>query len=292
MKFSFSNIFSKKNLAQVPVALRVLASTPNFIKKHQLWKGFLDHKWIMVVTILIMGTLSMTLYNDLQGYFSPSEGINIDIDISNEGFDAGFQAIDEAALISTEKAKESLKAGKKSLSAAKDKLEDNHKPIFSGSYKFLILIFLEILIFHFAVGSNNILKNENRVLVFREFSRAQIRMIKVMARKWIFSLIIYIFLSIVSGILGLPMAVDFMMFFVYSFFLGFAFLDNYLEQFHFSIVRSSKHIQQHLGAATTFGIIASAGMSIPVIGPVLMPFIFAVAATIYGHEVAMEKEGH
>ena len=277
-------------MEQASVALRVLRSTPAFIKKHQLWKGFLDHKWIMIVTILIMGTLSVTLYYDVHDYFSPDEGININLDIPTEGFDDGIQALEEAALISPENAKESLEAGKKSLSDAKDKLEDNHKPLFSGSYKFLILIFLEILIFHFAVGTNNILKNENRLLIVREFSRAQIRMIKIMAHKWIFGLIIYILVSILFGILGLSKLTNFIMFFVYAFFMGFAFLDNYLEQYHFSIKKSSKRIQSHFGAATFFGIIASAGMSIPVIGPILMPFIFAVAATIYGHEVAMEKE--
>ena len=31
-------------------------------------------------------------------------------------------------------------------------------------------------------------------------------------------------------------------------------------------------------------------MSIPVIGPIVVPFIGAVAATLYGHEMKMEKE--
>ena len=292
MKFDLRNIDLSAGMTQASVALKVLHKTPAFIKKNQLWKGFLDHKWIMIVTILIMGTLSVTLYNDVHDYFSPDQGINIniDIDIPTKGFDVGIQDLEEAALISPENAKERLEAGKNSLSDAKDKLEDHHKPLFSGSYKFLILIFLEILIFHFAVGTNNILKNENRILVLKEFSRAQIRMIKVMAHKWIFGLLIYVLVSIVFGIFGLSVLTNFIMFFVYAFFMGFAFLDNYLEQYHYSIKKSSKHIRTHFGAATLFGVIASAGMSIPVIGPILMPFIFAVAATIYGHEVAMERE--
>lgn len=288
MKNKFSQIDFGTAMEQATTALKVLSGTPAFISKHQLWKGFFDHKWIMIVTILITGILSFTLYNDIQNYISSNDSLHIDID--TDGFDAGIEMLESATLLSPEEAKAGLEKGKQKLSDAKDKLENNHKPLFSGSYKFLILIFLEILIFHFSVGTNNILKNENRILIVREFSRAQIRMIKVMARKWIFSLIIYVLLSVVFGILNLSMVTDFLMFFVYSFFLGFAFLDNYLEQYHFSIKRSSKHIQQHLGAATTFGVIASAGMSIPVIGPVLMPFIFAVAATIYGHQTVMEKE--
>lgn len=289
MKFDFSHIDSSKMFTQAVMAWQVLLDTPAFIKKHQLWKGFLDHKWIMIMTILIMGTLSVTLYNDLHAYFVESQN-EILIEIPTEGFDVGIEALETAALNSPEEIRETLEVEKRSLTETKEKLENNHKPLFSGSYKFLILILLEILIFHFAVGTNNIIKKDNRILTVQEFARAQIRMMKVMAHKWIFGLLMYILISVVCGILSISYLTDFIMFFVYAFFLGFAFLDNYLEQYHFSIKRSSKRIQTHLGAAIVFGIVASLGMSIPVIGPIAIPFICAVAATLYGHEMGMENE--
>lgn len=289
MKFDFSHIDSSKALTQVSMASRVLLDTPAFIKKHQLWKGFLDHKWILILTMIIMGTLSATLYSDLHDYFIPQEN-EVVIEIDTEEIDASIKALDITAINSSAEAREALEAEKRSLIETKEKLKAEHKPIFSGSYKFLILILLEILIFHFSVGTNNLVKNENRILTVREFARAQIRMIKVMAHKWIFGLIIYVLISFIFTILQMSFLTNFIMFFVYSFFLGLAFLDNYLEQYHISINKSSKCIQTHFGAAIVFGIVASIGMSIPVIGPIAMPFICAVAATLYGHEMKMEQE--
>lgn len=288
MKSDFSHIDYKKAPYQVYMAGQVLLNTPGFIKKHQLWKGFLDHKWILIMTMVIMGTLSVTLYNDIDTYINAPNVA--DIEIPAEGFDTKIEALSAAALTSSEEEIESLEAEKKSLIERKEKLEAAHKPLFSGSYKFLLLILLEVLIFHFAVGTNNIIKDQNRILTVKEFARAQIRMIKVMVHKWIFGLLMYIGVSVVCGILKISYLTNLIMFFVYGFFLGFALLDNYLEQYHFTIPRSSKQIQTHFGAATTFGIFASIGMSIPVIGPILIPFIGAVAATLYGHQMGMEKE--
>ena len=288
MKFDFSHIDFSKAFSQAAIACQVLLDTPGFIKKHQLWKGFLDHKWIMIMTMVIMGTLSVTLYEDVKSYINAPDVS--DIEVPEEGFEAGIEALELAAMDSPEEVREKLEEEKKSLIEKKEKFEAAHKPLFSGSYKFLILILLEVLIFHFAVGTNNIIKDENRILTVREFARAQIRMMKVMAHKWIYGLLIYALVSVVCRILSLSYLTNFIMFFVYGFFLGFALLDNYLEQYHFSIVKSSKRIQSHLGAATFLGIFASIGMSIPVIGPIVVPFIGAVAATLYGHEMKMEKE--
>ncbi len=288
MKFDFSHIDSSKIASQASMAWQVLLDTPGFIKKHQLWKGFLDHKWIMIMTMVIMGTLSVTLYEDFVSYINAPD--ISDIEIPTEGFEGGIEALELAALDSPDEIRERLEEEKRSLIEKKEKLEASHKPLFSGSYKFLILILLEVLIFHFAVGTNNIIKFQNRVLTVREFAHAQIRMMKVMAHKWIYGLLMYILVSIVCGILQVSFLTNFIMFFVYGFFLGFALLDNYLEQYHFSIVKSSKRIQSHFGAAITFGVFASLGMSIPVIGPIAIPFIGAVAATLYGHEMKMEEE--
>ena len=71
-------------------------------------------------------------------------------------------------------------------------------------------------------------------------------------------------------------------------FLGFAFLDNYLEQFHFTIKESAKCIQSHFGAAVIFGIFTSILLHIPILGPIAVPFICGIAATRYGHRFRME----
>ena len=101
-------------------------------------------------------------------------------------------------------------------------------------------------------------------------------------------LVMYILVSIACSIAGFSALRDAIMFFVYGFYLGFAFLDNYLEQFGFNIKNSVKCVQSHFGASALFGITASILMNIPFIGPLIVPFIIGIAATRYGHETKME----
>jgi len=114
-------------------------------------------------------------------------------------------------------------------------------------------------------------------------------MMKVMWRKWLYGLLMFIFISIICGITGTDYLKDAIMFLIYGYYMGFAFLDNYLEQFKFSINESVKCTQSHFGAATVFGVFTSLIISIPVIGPLIAPFLCAIAATRYGHAKNMES---
>ncbi len=288
MKLDFSHVDISKGLAQIPQAFKVLIDTPNFIKKHQLWKGFLDHSWVLLFSIIIASAFTYTLYRDVHDYFIPGESRDIEINISTDGIDKGIEELEKAMEQIPEEGKAGLEAGKESLEQGKERIEGKHKPLFSGSLKFLLLVFLEVLIYHFAVKTNNILKKTNKVLAFKEFSTAQIRMIKVMGRKWLAGLLMYILISIVCGITGTDYLEDAIMFLVYGYYMGFAFLDNYLEQFHFTIKKSATCIQSHFGAATVFGLFTSIVMNVPVIGPLVVPFLCAIAATRYGHQSQME----
>jgi len=288
MRFNFSHINISKGIAQIPEAFKILISTPAFIQKHKLWKGFWAHSWILVFSIVTAIAFTYILYNDIHDYFLPNSRENIEIDIPTEGVDEGIKALEEAANYSRDDVKSELETEKKSLTKVKESLEGEHKSLFSGSLKFLLLIFLEVLIFHFAVTTNNVLKSENRTLKFQHFSKAQIRMTKVLIRKWVYGLIMFILVSIICGITGTTFLRDFIMFSIYGYYMGFAFIDNYLEQFHFSIRQSAKCVQSHFGAATVFGLFAGLVMNIPIIGPLIAPFLCAIAATRYGHISKME----
>jgi len=268
MSFNFSHVDLTKGFAQIPEAFKVLISTPAFIKKHQLWKGFWEHSWVSVFSVIIAIAFTFILYNNIHDYFLPNNGI--EINIPTEDIDEGIKAFEKAANDSMDGAKSGFETGKKSLTKVKESLEGEHKPLFSGSLKFLLLIFL------------------NKVLKFKNFSKAQIRMTKVMVRKWIYGLIMFILVSILCGIVGKSYLRDFIMFSIYGYYMGFAFLDNYLEQFNFSIKESAKCVQSHFGAATVFGLFTSIVMNIPIIGPLTVPFLCAIAATRYGHISQME----
>jgi len=173
------------------------------------------------------------------------------------------------------------------LEGAKEQIRE-HRTVFSSSLKFLLLIFLEVLIFHFAVRTNNILKGKNTEAVFKDFTHAQVRMIKVMGLKWALGIAFYSIVSVVLGLAQIEFIKPVVMYLIYAYFIGFAFLDNYLEQFGYSIRESGECIQTHFGAATAFGVIAVVLMHIPFLGPLITPFICAIAATRYGHASKLE----
>ena len=289
MKLDFSHVDLFKGFEQIPQAVKILIDTPDFIRKHQLWKGFLDHSWVLLFSIIVASLFSYTLYRDVHDYFIPNEENEIEINLPAESIDESILEIEKVLDNIPEEGQPELEAVQQPFVDQEEIIEGDHKPLFSSSLKFLLLIFLEVLIFHFAVKTNNILKNTNRIPAFKEFSTAQIRMIIVMGRKWVLGLIMYILISIFCGITQTEYLKDAIMFLIYGYYLGFAFLDNYLEQFHFSIKQSVTCIQSHFGAATVFGIFTSLVMNVPLIGPLIVPFVCAIAATRYGHLNQMES---
>ena len=288
MKPNLTHVDPSKGPGQVKEATRILLSTPSFILKHELWKGFLEHKWVLIFSIVIASFFSYTLCKDIYHYFVPTIGQSIDFEIPTEGLDVGIEVIEDAFNISPDESQTQLENAKDKLIGKKEELTEKHRPLFSGSLKFLLLIFLEVLIFYFSVRTNNIIKGEKKALAFKDFVKAQKRMIMVMGRKWLYGLLMYILLSILCGILDASRLVDPIMFFVYGYYLGFAFLDNYLEQYKFSLKNSSKCVQRHFGASAVFGVFASVLMNVPLLGPLVVPFICGIAATRYGHEAKME----
>jgi len=284
---NFAHVDITKGFSQIVEAAKVLIQTPAFIKEHQLWKGFWDRKWVLIFSIIIATSFSFVLYNNIYDYFIPDKE-DVELNIPTEGFDEGIESMDEALNDSPDAGKPELEKGKQSLVKQKEILEGEHKPLFSSSLRFLLLIFLQVLMFHFAVRTNNVLKNENKAPRVKQLYKSQIRMVKLMLRKWIYGLIMYILMSILLGIIGQSHLIKPIMFFIYGYYIGFAFLDNYLAQFNFSIKESVKCIQSHFGASTLFGVFASAVMFIPTVGPLIVPFVCGIAATIYGHTTQME----
>jgi len=244
MRSRFSHIDFGQGFHQASQAIKVIVSTPSFITKHKLWKGFLSHHWILFFSILFACLFSYLMYQDIHDYFILQDQV-------------GFNG-------------------------------EGHAPLFSGSLKFLILIFLEVIIFHFAIKANNHLKSENNSAEFKEFYRAQIRMVIILGRKWLYGLLMYVLVYILCSVTQTSFLITYIMIFIYGYFLGFAFLVNYLEQYDFSLKKSAKRIQSHFGASIVFGLLATFLLHIPLVGPLLVPFLCGIAATRYGHQAQME----
>ena len=282
----------KKGLNQMPNAFRYLMDSPTFIFKHKLWKGFFDNSWVLVTSVIIASFFSLIAYQDVHEFLFPGKGegtnINLNLEMGDDESDeeiAKVPTIQENE-VEVEEVEDENPADQEETEEAS--INKDHESLFSGSLKFLLLIFLEVFIFHLSVRTNNLLKGQNKKLVFKDFSKAQIRVIKVMLHKWIYGLLVYILASIGLFILGLSFLKTGLMFLVYGYFLGFAFLDNYMEQYDYNISNSAKKIRTHFGAATVFGVFTSIVMNVPVIGPLVIPFLCSIAATRYAHDQQLE----
>jgi len=246
-------------IPQIFAAIRILLETGPFIKANKLWKGFFEYKWIALLTIILSILFSYYFISGVFEYFSTTELPTKEL----------AENLDEEGL-------EELKKGGKRV-------------LMSSGTKYLLLIILEVIIFFFSVRTLNILNNRERTPAYQEFVNAEKRMILVMFLSFIKTAIISLLLNIFMSILGLKFAIPFVLFFVHAYFIGYAFLDNYLEQFEISVKDTEFYINQHTGAVLTFGMVSTLLFYIPLAGPLLSPIFLAVAATIYAFEVKMEN---
>jgi len=240
--------------------LKVIGESFTFFKKNELWRGIFRHKWILLITVIISILFSYTLFSNLYEFMFASTETN-DLGLINleEGLDM---------------------KGKNKFTAI------------SGGSKFLLLILLEIVIFYFSVKTLEILNEEKYEANFGLFLKAEIRMVKVMIRSAIQSLIVQIILYLVLGLVDADFFHAPLMYLVHSFFIGLAFFDNYNEQQKLNIKESDICIRHQSGAATTLGIVASVGLLIPIIGPLAVPVFGAITANIYGHRHHIENPSH
>lgn len=250
------SIFDSFNIVKIPLhalnMLECIFETFPFIKKNKIWKGFFNNKWVLAISILISILFSYWLLSDL---FSLN-----DIGSAEHGA--------------------SVKEGIKDASKG--------EAISSGT-RYLLLILLEVIIFHFSVKTLSILSGQDQDIKFREFVAAEKRMIELLFISFIKGAIAGVLVWVILGLMGIGFLSSFIMFLVYSYFMGYAFIDNYNEQFNISIKDSLLKVRQHVGAATLLGVVVSALIYIPIIGPFIAPLLGAIAATIYSHKYQVHK---
>lgn len=261
------NLYKKFNfedfLTQIFSMLQVMIETPSFVKENKLWNGFFEYKWIGMLMLFISVLFSWYLLEDLR-------------DHSLSWFE--LRPADLAAV------------GKNELGMEIPKVmsEEGRHTMFSGGTKYLLLILLEVIIFYFCVKTLAILSKKVTTPTFKQFYKAEIRMIILMGWNFGKGIAAQVIITIILSILGLKSLLGFFMFFVYSYFIGYAFLDNYNEQFGFKIRPSQAIIRQHLGAAFALGLCVTMLLYIPLIGPLLAPLFGGVSASIYGYRYGME----
>jgi hypothetical protein len=255
------NINTKDTISHASKCIGVMMSAYSFFMEHKLWKGFFRHKWIALATIGISILFSYWMICDVTTFFTASP---IDIPINDAGIIAD-QMSDES------------KRG-------------NAQTAISGGSKYLLLIILEIVIFYFSVKTIEILSGEEQPISISSFWKAEIRMIKVLIRGLVQAFIIQILLSILFGIIGVSNGIKgFVIFFVYAFFVGHAFFDNYNELYKLSIKKSEITTKYHFGATLALGTVARVLLLIPIIGPIVTPIFAALTANLYGYQYKLNE---
>jgi uncharacterized protein involved in cysteine biosynthesis len=233
-------------LGQIYDSIYFLRQAPEFINKNKLWEGYWKRGWVAKATLISGAILTILFLSNIYTTFTE--------------------------LVQNSDASQSI-----SMGLIVEKI------YFQGGIKYVLLIVLEMLIFHFSTKTLDVLEGQESDLKPSDFIAAQVRMIKISVRNYFFEILIGILLAIVLGFVGASSCKSFLMLFVQFYFIGFAFMDNYFEQKGLSIKESGNYIKEHLFAATIIGAAGYILFMIPLIGALVGPFICSVAATSYLH---------
>jgi len=229
----------------------------DFIYEKKIWEGFWRYGWVAKLLIVLGVLISLKFLSIIFNWMTEADASTPLAVLSSVG--TLFQNI----------------------------ASEGYRFLFAGSMKYIMVILLEIVIFHVSRRTLSILTGEDSDATFNAFLEAQKRMIKVVIYCFVMEMIATLLIKIFFGIFGF---VDFLkpvaLFAVQSYYLGFAVVDNYHEQFGMEIKESAKAMVDYLGVALAVGMFLQLAFAIPVAGTVGGPFIAAVAGTLAMHELS------
>ncbi|MBX2815731.1 MAG: hypothetical protein KTR24_07030, partial [Saprospiraceae bacterium] len=169
-------------------------------------------------------------------------------------------------------------------------VSENYRVFFDSSYKYLVLIVMELIIFQVAIRTIEIVKGKKEVLTVGLFARAQVRMIKVAAMNFVLENIGTFIVHAVTGLLGFEFLDGPLVFFVQCFFLGHTIMDNYNEIQQLGI-KESYHFSKHFpGVSFGIGVVLYVLLLIPIIGPLVGPIAACIAATLVMYQLDVDKD--
>jgi hypothetical protein len=245
-------------ISQFLRGIRKYSDAYYFIRKYRLWEGFGNYKIVSWVLILGAGYLGYKFLSIFRNKIS---------DIADEGF---------------------IGMGAEVFSTTATVFRESYDFLFAGTYRYLIFLLLEVLIFHFAVRTVEILSHRDFKLTAKVFIHAQFRVLKLIIFNFGVELIVAAFLGFMLGIFGLGWLKAGLMFILQCFLMGFLVIDNFNEIQGSGIRTSFKRTTKHLGAAIGLGLPLYLIMFIPVIGAIVGPIIGVVAGSLLMYELEPE----
>lgn len=241
----------KEYAEQFRYAVTALVESAYFIKHHRLWIGFWKYGWVtrfLVVVAAIIGLKSLANLTQVFDLFRS---------------DSAGQALASMGMM------------------AQNTLEQAYALVTDSSMKYVMLILLEVLIFHACRQTLNILGHESEETDFNHFLKAQIRMLKVGFFAWAMALVLSIPVQIFFGIFEwLAFLEPSIIYLIQSYFLGFAVMDNFNELFGLKIRESYHFSKQYLGVCLAIGLAVNLILHIPLLGVLVAPLLASVAITL------------
>ena len=143
------------------------------------------------------------------------------------------------------------------------------------------------MVFHFLRSSMQILTGEKEDSSLKAFVKAQVRMIKVALRSWIYEIIAMAIIGVFVGISGYEFLKNPLNILVQCYLFGFIVVDNYQERYDVSIKESWKRNLEVPGTVLAIGLISYILLLIPLAGPIIAPFIASVTAAITFFEMEL-----
>lgn len=229
-----------------------------FIQKYRLWIGFWKYGWVSKILIGLAVLFGLNFISIILNWWEKL--------FKSE---SPAQAFAEMGTLVSNMAIES------------------YNFLFTGSLKYIIFLLLEVIIFHVCRRTMEILTNEKSDLTLNTFIKAQIRMLKVVIRCYIWEMIFYVVILIFFGIFSnLSFLESSFIFINQCYFLGLLILDNYNEQFHLTIRESFKYSKQFIGVSLALGLFLNLMLYIPIVGSVLGSMVAAVTVCLVMHSIS------
>lgn len=233
----------------------------DFLIVHRLWKGIFNYGWISRALIILAVILGFQYISLIINWSGSSD---------NHGFDtSSFVAL-----------------GSESISFWKERFGW----IFSGGHKYLILILTEVITFHAVRSTIAIITGKSQDKSFKIFLDAQIRMVQVAVFSWVMSIVFTAIISAALGLIGFSFLKPSLILVAECFFLGFALIDNYNEQYELKVKESYRRTLTTPGIAIGLGLVFYLLLFVPVLGALLAPSIGGVAAALLMLELEEKEE--
>lgn len=258
-----SSLKQNNYVAQFLLTLRTHRRAFFFVKEHQLWEGFWNYGWVSRFLIFVGVLIGLKFFGIFAKWLNKATHT------------------DSVHLMS-------ITAGMFS-----DLYNKGIKEIFNGNMHFVMLILLEVIVYHVSRRTLEVFFGNLPDATLKDFVKAQIRVFKVGILAIVLGKIVTVLLSIPLTMIGVwswmkPGAE----WIVQIYFLGFAIVDNYNEQFHLNIKESFKYTLKFSGVSLAIGAVLYLIMSVPIIGPIAGPILAGVTATLVMVDIADLHQTH